>query len=369
MVNGPEKPQDGADVTDGRKPPKKPQHSKKETPEELAARLAHEKADDDAQKNIRNGLKDSSKPPKTLPPAPPVKPASTLPPAPLYSEASKTWYGGMPEGGALAAAPLAYLPYGAYVTQAGVNAAAAGGSAYSIFGSQLLGNALMLGTPLATGALGYNIGKKYGRPYLGATAGTLTGIAATSLLGSLPLAPVVSSAAVAGAAGAGLYGAGRVHRSLWGMPNDAWTSGTILRGAVSPVTVPVGLLKSAHNWMWSREATNDYRDVGRALAAPVSIPAKVLSKAHNWVWGREATNDVEDFKRGVVAPLTVPLGIAKNVVTYPFRKFFGGMAGTENTGVLANIGSVTGQAISAPFRWTGKFLKYAFGKQAPTAPK
>lgn len=69
---------------------------------------------------------------------------------------------------------------------------------------------------------------------------------AGSLLAAAPVA------AQAGIAGATTYGMGVVHNLLWKKPGKAvpGTFGTLLRGIIAPVTIPVGLLR---NLTWNRK--------------------------------------------------------------------------------------------------------------------
>ncbi len=120
--------------------------------------------------------------------------------------------------------------------------------------------ATVAGLPLAGAAAGYYLGKKLKHPLLGSVAGT--GAGAVGAMYALPLiqgslnasiagmtstaalSALASSAAIAGGVGAGLYGLGRLHGKLW----DSKPAGllkTMGRGLVSPLSVPLGLVRKA----------------------------------------------------------------------------------------------------------------------------
>ncbi|OIO55726.1 hypothetical protein AUJ46_00310 [Candidatus Peregrinibacteria bacterium CG1_02_54_53] len=229
----------------------------------LAADVAKESEREKQQRNPNRATETSVRKP--------VEPARVLPveslvsremPLAEVSEQEPAIQGATAAALGTAAAASVLPAYGSAIVAPTARAAAAG----FLPSAGTLG--LTLGIPAAGGAVGYYLGKKLKHPVAGSLAGAAAGAATTMALtpylglsaaanavgasssglgimgamqGAGVLTGLATGAALPLAGGATLYGLGRWHQRVRGSA-PAGLVGTMARGIIAPVSVPLGYL-------------------------------------------------------------------------------------------------------------------------------
>jgi|GEM_PF-5486962 len=138
-------------------------------------------------------------------------------------------------------------------------AASVASASVTAAGSSLLyGSAATAGmlaaAPLAGGTIGYFVGNRLKHPVVGAAVGSAVGgagmltaigtVTGGGIGGGLTAGALAASMWPAALYGATTYGLGEIHNYVWHTPGKErpGVAGTLLRGMVSPITIPAGLI-------------------------------------------------------------------------------------------------------------------------------
>lgn len=84
----------------------------------------------------------------------------------------------------------------------------------------------------------------------------------------------------------GLQLLGSLHEFVWLSTPHVYNLATLIRGACTPLSVPLGLLLYAHEWIWKDYSQNKLGRILRSIVSPVTVPIGLVWNGTGWVIGR-----------------------------------------------------------------------------------
>lgn len=83
----------------------------------------------------------------------------------------------------------------------------------------------------------------------------------------------------------GLQLLGSLHEVVWLSTPHFYNLTTLIRGACAPLSVPLGLLLFAHEWVWKDYSQNKFGRILRSLISPLSVPIGLVWNGTGWIIG------------------------------------------------------------------------------------